>query len=326
MRRNSHGVGGVRASALWGTGGRGPRKIGSIGAVVALVLCLPLAAGARSSSVHAHSTTVPPSLVGAALAHPQQMFDVIIQSAGGADSADVARTVRGTVRSRVVKRQFRALRSVSASVTGAGLLRLTKRHGIYAITPNSRVTSTVKQPAEVAAARPKSIGTGARRSPRRRRGDDRDRRLRHRHLEQAVRRPPAHAGRLHAVGCEHACGRSRSRNVRRGCRRQRGPLRRRRSEREARLAQGIRRPRRRNDERRLAREPTGSCRTRTSTTFRVANFSLQTGLATSFRFDPLDRALEQLWQSGVVVVAARATTRSTARRAAFCSRPRTIRS
>ena len=37
---------------------------------------------------------------------------------------------------------------------------------------------------------------------------------------------------------------------------------------------------------------------------RVANFSLQTGLATSFRFDPLDRALERLWQSGVVVVAA----------------------
>ena len=241
MRRNSHGVGGVRASALWGTGGRGPRKIGSIGAVVALVLCLPLAAGARSSSIHAHSTTVPSSLVGAALAHPQQMFDVIIQSAGGADSADVARTVRGTVRSRVVKRQFRALRSVSASVTGAGLLRLTKRHDIYAITPNSRVTSTVTTRRSGRGDRNRLVlGLAVRQGGR---GDDRDRRLRHRHLEQAVRRPPAHAGRLHAFGCEHACGRSRSRNVRRGCRRQRGPLRRRRPEREARIAEGIRRPR-----------------------------------------------------------------------------------
>src|SRR3954452_18007032 len=146
MRRNSQGVGGVRASALWGTGGRGPRKIGSIGAVVALVLCLPLAAGARSSSVHTPSTPVPPSLVSAALAHPQQMFDVIIQSARGSDSADVARTVRDTVRSRVVKRQYRALRTVSASVTGAGLLRLAKQHGIYAITPNNRVTNTTKNP------------------------------------------------------------------------------------------------------------------------------------------------------------------------------------
>ena len=67
-------------------------------------------------------------------AHPQQMFDVIIQSAGGADSADVARTVRGTVRSRVVKRQYRALRTVSASVSGAGLLRLAGERGMDAIT------------------------------------------------------------------------------------------------------------------------------------------------------------------------------------------------
>ena len=37
---------------------------------------------------------------------------------------------------------------------------------------------------------------------------------------------------------------------------------------------------------------------------RVANFSLQSGLATSFRFDPLDRAVEKLWQAGIVVVAA----------------------
>ena len=37
---------------------------------------------------------------------------------------------------------------------------------------------------------------------------------------------------------------------------------------------------------------------------RVANFSLQSATATSFRFDPLDSAVEQLWQSGVVVVVA----------------------
>ncbi len=37
---------------------------------------------------------------------------------------------------------------------------------------------------------------------------------------------------------------------------------------------------------------------------RVANFSLQSGIATSFRYDPLDQAVERLWQAGVVVVAA----------------------
>jgi serine protease AprX len=37
---------------------------------------------------------------------------------------------------------------------------------------------------------------------------------------------------------------------------------------------------------------------------RVANFSLHTGTATHFYFDPLDRAVEKLWFNGVVVVAA----------------------
>jgi serine protease AprX len=36
---------------------------------------------------------------------------------------------------------------------------------------------------------------------------------------------------------------------------------------------------------------------------RVANFSLHSGSASSFRWDPLDKALERLWFSGVVVVA-----------------------
>jgi serine protease AprX len=37
---------------------------------------------------------------------------------------------------------------------------------------------------------------------------------------------------------------------------------------------------------------------------RVANFSLHSASATSFRWDPLDRAIEKLWFNGVVVVAA----------------------
>jgi serine protease AprX len=36
---------------------------------------------------------------------------------------------------------------------------------------------------------------------------------------------------------------------------------------------------------------------------RVANFSLHSGTATSFRWDPLDKAVEKLWFDGVVVVA-----------------------
>src|SRR6185437_16005106 len=36
---------------------------------------------------------------------------------------------------------------------------------------------------------------------------------------------------------------------------------------------------------------------------RVANFSLHSSVASSFRWDPLDKAVEKLWFSGVVVVA-----------------------
>src|ERR1044071_3998281 len=146
MRRKIQAGSGVRASALWGTGGKGPRRTGAILAAAAVVLCLPLSAGARPFAKHHSSATVPASLVADAKAHPQQMFDVIVQSTNGATSADAARAVRGSAVSRVVKRQYHALHSVSASLTGAGLVRLAKRPGIFAITRNSTVTSTIKNP------------------------------------------------------------------------------------------------------------------------------------------------------------------------------------
>jgi subtilisin family serine protease len=40
---------------------------------------------------------------------------------------------------------------------------------------------------------------------------------------------------------------------------------------------------------------------------RVANFSLTTSMPSSFTVDPLDQAVERLWFSGVVVVAAAGT-------------------
>jgi serine protease AprX len=43
---------------------------------------------------------------------------------------------------------------------------------------------------------------------------------------------------------------------------------------------------------------------KTTYNIRVANFSLNAGTPTSFRYDPLDNAVEKLWLNGVVVVAA----------------------
>src|ERR1051326_4749144 len=109
MRRKSLTVGGARSSVLWGSGGRGPRTAGAAFVAFAALLCLPLSAGARSFAAHHASARVPASLVADAKAHPQQMFDVIVQSTEGATSADAAGAVRASARSRVVKAQYRAL-------------------------------------------------------------------------------------------------------------------------------------------------------------------------------------------------------------------------
>ena len=49
---------------------------------------------------------------------------------------------------------------------------------------------------------------------------------------------------------------------------------------------------------------------------RVANFSLHSATPSSFRWDPLDKAIEKLWFGGVVVVSSSGNSGRTALRAA----------
>jgi Subtilase family len=57
---------------------------------------------------------------------------------------------------------------------------------------------------------------------------------------------------------------------------------------------------------------------------KVANFSLHSSQPNSFMYDPLDKAVERLWFSGVVVVAAAGNYGVAGQRAACRSRPATI--
>jgi serine protease AprX len=303
MRRKIHAGSGVRSSALWGTGGRGPRRVGAILAAAVVVLCLPLAAGAHSFAAHHSSATVPASLVAAAKAHPQQMFDVIVQSTDGATSADAASAVRGSATSRVVKRQYHALHSVSASLTGAGLVRLSKRPGIFAITRNSPMSSTVSNPQKWVggpkidwywgsapakgsqAATIAVVDSGV---------DDSNGQFGKRLLTQVDLTSLAPS--VRADGRGHGtfvAGVAASAGSHGGA----AP--------DANLVslkvfndlgQGMT-----SD---VLRAADWILQNKDQYNIRVANFSLQTGIATSFRFDPLDRAVEQLWQSGIVVVVA----------------------
>jgi len=282
-----------------------PRRIGAILAATTVVLCLPLAAGAQSFAAHHSSAKVPVSLVAAAKAHPQQMFDVIVQSTDGATSADAAGAVRQSATSRVVKRQYHALHSVSASLTGAGLVRLAQRPGIFAITRNSAVTSTVSNPQKwvggphidwfwgsptfssksYQAATIAVVDSGV---------DDSNGQFGKRLLTQVDLTSLAPS--LRADGRGHGtfvAGVAASAGSHGGA----AP--------DANLVslkvfndlgQGMT-----SD---VLRATDWILQNKDRYNIRVANFSLQTGIATSFRFDPLDRAMEQLWQSGVVVVVA----------------------
>ncbi|MFL6004792.1 MAG: S8 family serine peptidase [Gaiellaceae bacterium] len=292
MRRNAWTGGGLRRNVLWGT------------CVTAVVLSLPVTAGASAVSAGHAAAMVPAGMRAAAKAHPQQMFDVIVQSAGAATSADAARAVRESARSRVVKRRFGTLRAVAASITGGGLLRLAAQPGVLAVTPDSAVTTTTLRNPQAwpggphidwfwgssfakttRAATIAIVDSGV---------DTSNNEFGTRLLTQVdltSTGPSARAdGRGHgtfvagiAAGAGKYGGAAPSANV---------------------VSLKVFNDVGQGTTSDVLRATDWILQNRTRYDIRVANFSLQTSVATSFRFDPLDRALERLWQAGVVVVAA----------------------
>jgi serine protease AprX len=298
MRRKSHAVCGIRASALWGKGGRGAMLV----VVAMLALSAPFAASGAGSGKVA-SAAAPESLLVAARAHPQRMFDVIVQSRGANSSAEAARAVRAAARSRVVKRQFRALRSVSAAMTGAGVLRLAQGRGIAAITLNSAVTPTVKNPQKWpggphidwfwGSAQAKS-STGATIAVVDSGVDNSNNQFGTRLLTQVDFTPAGSStradGRGHgtfvagiAASAGQYGGAAPDANL---------------------VSLKVFNDLGQGQTSDVLRAVEWILQNKNTYNIRVANLSLQTGIATSFRFDPLDRAVEQLWQAGIVVVVA----------------------
>src|SRR5881392_328248 len=87
---------------------------------------------------------VPPQLAAAARAHPSADFAVIVQGGPGSRSSGVADSVEAESaaadRGRAVGRRFQSISGVSATITGAELLRLAKRATILAITRDEHVS------------------------------------------------------------------------------------------------------------------------------------------------------------------------------------------
>jgi serine protease AprX len=108
---------------------------------LAVVLCAAVAASVHAPAASAATTVafVPASLTAQATQRPDGLFDVIVQ---GSSSRTVGalvslQTLVAPGGARGVRREFATVRAVSAQVTGKQLLRLAQLSGVSAITPDA---------------------------------------------------------------------------------------------------------------------------------------------------------------------------------------------
>jgi serine protease AprX len=123
----------TRSSALWGKGGRG--SIATL--IVALGLAAPAANAETGSSFKAYTT---PGLTAAAQTSPRATFDVILV---GADrpSGWLARQIASFESTKTkVRRQFTSINGVAARLTGSQILTLARNGHVDSITYDSQLT------------------------------------------------------------------------------------------------------------------------------------------------------------------------------------------
>jgi len=120
------GRSGRRANALWGRGGRGL----VLGIVAALTIAVPLGATASSKSASSsggnNATFIAPGLLAGAEKNPGQKLHVIIQSSGGA--ADAKAKIKGL--GADVRKNLDLIGAVAVDITAGKLDSLRKQDGL----------------------------------------------------------------------------------------------------------------------------------------------------------------------------------------------------
>jgi serine protease AprX len=141
MRQDRTLRGDVRGNALWGRRGEsrsnalwGSGKRGIVLTALAAMLVVPMASSA-APGVPGNAAVVPTSLLAQAAANPLQQFDVIVQ--GDKDSKGAQDDVKNGGGN--VKQRFLSIAGVSASVSGKDLVKLAKNPHVTAITPDVKV-------------------------------------------------------------------------------------------------------------------------------------------------------------------------------------------
>lgn len=145
--RNGSKQRGVRASALWGSGkrgdgsrsnalwGSGKRRTALIAsAMCLLVVPFTAVAGQQQRSSDAYVT---PSLLSAARANAAGDFDVIVQGKGGNQAAKAVADVLGLAKKQV--KDLRSIDGVAVQLNGAQVLALAADKHVSAVTADARV-------------------------------------------------------------------------------------------------------------------------------------------------------------------------------------------
>ncbi len=148
MRRQVSLSGGERHNALWGRRGDnrknalwGSGKRGILMTAIATMLVLPIAGGAATSSTQKTSAASPASstLLALAAANPDQAFNVIVQTRGGSGKHAAAEAIKGARgdhpgKARGLKKEFSVISGGAAELTGAQITDLASRKNVVAIT------------------------------------------------------------------------------------------------------------------------------------------------------------------------------------------------
>ena len=148
VRRNPGLRDGGRQNALWGRRGEnrgnalwGSGKRGIVLTAMAATLILPVAGSTASSSTRdrAGSGAATTTLLQIAAANPDQVFDVIVQTRGAAGKGRAAKAIdaaRGKHpgKARGLTKQFSVINGAAAQLTGAQIVDVAARKDVVAIT------------------------------------------------------------------------------------------------------------------------------------------------------------------------------------------------
>jgi serine protease AprX len=142
----------TRANALWGRGDGKDRRarVALIASVAAVVCAFVPAALASNGNGNGNTTAFMPSTLRAqATQNPTKIFNVIVRGKPGEKSASIATYFAKGQGTAKLKRQFYSIAGVSGSISGADLLKLAGNNHVLSIFPDATLASTDYQSQEV---------------------------------------------------------------------------------------------------------------------------------------------------------------------------------